>query len=216
MTVATRTLTHRQAASPRTTLALRIIALVCASLSLAALLVHLAGLLPMSFFLMVFGIPSVFLLFTLAALARWLRADIVIDGMRVGLLAGFAATIAYDGIRLIIEHTHIFGYNGFAPILIFGSWITGRPESTTAAHVVGWTYHYWNGLSFGIMYVLMFGKRHWLFGLAYGIVMELMMLGVFPTFIRVTDRFSFIAVSMIGHIAYGAVLGRVAQKYARF
>jgi uncharacterized protein DUF6789 len=203
-------------ASRSATRALRAVAVLCASLSLAALAVHLAGFLPLSFFLTVFGLPSLFLLFALAALARRLRAEIVLDGLRVGLLAGFLATLVYDGVRSLVEVSHIFGYNGFAPILIFGSWITGQPESTLAAHLAGWGYHYWNGLAFGIMYALMLGRRHWLYGLAYGIVMELAMLGIFPLFLSVTNKFDFIAVSMIGHLAYGAVLGLVVQRYARF
>lgn len=202
--------------SDATTHTLRVIAFACAATSLAALLVHVAGFLPMSFFLMVFGIPSVLLLFVLAAIARWLRADMVIDGIRVGLWAGLAATIAYDGVRGVIETTHVFGYNGFAPILIFGSWITGQPTTSAAAHVAGWTYHYWNGLSFAVMYALMLGRRHWMYGVAYGVVMELCMLGVFPMFLRVTNKFDFVAVSMIGHLFYGAVLGIVVQKYAKF
>ncbi len=39
------------------------------------------------------------------------------------------------------------------------------------------------------------------------------MLGLFPFFLRVTNKLDFIAVSMIGHLAYGAVLGLLAQQY---
>jgi hypothetical protein len=33
-------------------------------------------------------------------------------------------------------------------------------------------------------------------------------------FLRVTNRWDFVAISKIGHIAYGAVLGVVVQRYA--
>ena len=53
-------------------------------------------------------------------------------------------------------------------------------------------------------------------GSGYGILMECCMLGLFPFFLRVTNKVDFIAVSMIGHLAYGAVLGGLTQRYLRF
>lgn len=41
------------------------------------------------------------------------------------------------------------------------------------------------------------------------------MLGLYPMFVQVTDKWDFIALSMTGHFAYGVVLGSIAQKYAR-
>jgi hypothetical protein len=46
-------------------------------------------------------------------------------------------------------------------------------------------------------------------------VMEAMMLGLFPLFLQVTDRTDFITISMAGHIVYGGVLGLVAQRHAK-
>jgi len=63
---------------------------------------------------------------------------------------------------------------------------------------------------------LIFGKRHWLYGVAYGVVMELCMLGVFPLFLKVSNKFDFVAISLIGHVFYGAILGVYVQRYARF
>ncbi|MGH9649158.1 MAG: hypothetical protein ACRD3I_01680, partial [Terriglobales bacterium] len=55
--------------------------------------------------------------------------------------------------------------------------------------------------------------RHWLFGVGYAILMEMCMLGIFPMFLRVSNKVDFIAVSMIGHVFYGAVLGILVQRY---
>jgi len=123
--------------------------------------------------------------------------------------------VAYDGIRFLVERGHLFGYNGFVPVLMFGGWITGRPTSSLAAKLAGWSYHYWNGITFAIIYTLGLGKRHWLFGIGYGIVLECCVLGLFPLFVPITRKLDFIAVSMIGHVAYGIVLGVLAQKYLR-
>jgi len=194
---------------------LRLIAVACAAVSGLSLVAHVLGFLPMPYFLEVFGIPSVFMLFALAAWARWVDAGIFVNGLGVGLWAGCVATAAYDGVRFLVERGHWFGYSGFVPILMFGSWITGQPTSSLAAKIAGWTYHYWNGVTFGIIYALTFGRRHWLFGIGYGIVLECCMLGLFPLFVPISRKLDFIAISMIGHVAYGAVLGVLAQKYLR-
>jgi len=196
--------------------ALRLTAIACAGVSGLSLVAHVLGVLPMPYFLEVFGIPSLLVLLALGAWARIIDAGLLTNGLWVGLWAGLVATVAYDGIRFLVERGHLFGYNGFVPIRMFGSWITGQPVSSLAAKLAGWAYHYWNGLTFAIIYSLGLGKRHWLFGIGYGIVLECCMLGLFPLFVPITRKTDFIAVSMIGHVVYGAVLGALAQKYLRY
>ncbi len=207
-----------QAASPKpgTERALRWSLIACAAVSLAALVAHVFHVLPMPFFLEVFGIPSLLVLYALAAYAKKIHAGMLTNGLWVGLWAGLAATLVYDGVRYVIERSHLLGYNGFVPILMFGNWITGQPTSSLAAKLAGWTYHYWNGATFGVIYTLLAGRRRWWWGLGYGVLMECCMLGIFPFFLRVTNKADFIAVSMIGHLAYGAVLGGLAARYLRF
>ena len=184
-----------------------------ASASIIALGFHIFGWMRMPLFLQIAGFPAVLALFSLAAYGRWIKARMFLDSLSLGAWAGFVASLVYDGIRLLLERSHVFGYNGFVPIQMFGNWITGQPMYSPAATIAGWTYHFWNGTMFGVMYSLMMGPRHWLFGVAYGVVMECCMLGLFPLFLRVSNRVDFIALSMIGHIAYGAVLGLLVQKY---
>lgn len=194
--------------------ALRVWGAGCASASLVAWVAHVGGVLPMPFFLMFFGVPSVLLLFGLAALARWISVAVFTHSLRLGLVAGLVSTLAYDGVRLVIQAAPIFDYSAFRSIRIFGSWIADQPESAVAAQAAGWTYHFWNGVAFAIIFLLIFGRRPWYYGLAYGLVMELCMLGLFPFFLRVTDEVGFIVISLIGHAVYGAVLGLLAQRYA--
>jgi hypothetical protein len=193
---------------------LRWCAVMLSGVGVTALIVHVFGWLPMPFFLVVFGAPSLLVLLALAAYARRIDAQLFLNGLWVGAWAGLAATVVYDGVRALVERSHIFGYNWYVPILMFGNWITGAPQSSATAKVVGWSYHYWNGIAFGVMYALAFGRVRWWWGLAYGMFLEACMLGLFPMFLRVTNRWDFVAISMIGHIAYGAVLGVVVQRYA--
>lgn len=201
-------------ASARTTLWLRVTTALCALVSLGALVTHVFGLVPMVYFLTFFGVPSVVLILAMAALARRINATVFLASLVVGVVGGFVATLAYDVFRLAIRETRLFDYDGFKAIYIFGGWITGAP-STRSAAVAGWFYHFWNGISFGVFYSLTFGGRHWLYGVGYGLVMEAMMLGLFPFFLRISDQVGFITVSMAGHMVYGAVLGVVTQRYAR-
>jgi hypothetical protein len=199
----------------RTDLWLRVTAGACALTSLAALVAHVAGALPMVFFLTFFGVPSVVLLLALAAHARRLNASAFLAALAVGVAGGLVATLAYDGFRFILRELGVFKYDGFRAIYIFGGWIAGRGVTTMEAAVAGWIYHFWNGISFGVFYTLTFGNRHWLYGVGYGLFMEACMLGLFPLFVRITNRFDFIALSLLGHTVYGAVLGTVAQRYAQ-
>jgi hypothetical protein len=199
----------------RTELALRWSLIACALVSLAALVAHVFGILRMPFFLEVIGIPSLLVVYALLAYARKINAAMLTNGLWVGFWAGLVASLMYDGVRYLVERGHLFGYNGFVPILMFGSWITGYPIHSTPAKIAGWTYHYWNGATFGVVYTLAVGRKKWWWGLGYGILMECCMLGLFPFFLRVTNRVDFIAVSMIGHLAYGGTLGWLAQKYLR-
>ena len=194
---------------------LRWSAAICASISLVALVAHIFAFLPMVYFLTFFGVRSVLLLFVMAAFARWIDDRVFLNCIAVGLIGGLIATLIYDAVRWILNRTVFTHYNSFTSIYIFGSWITGREISTPEAAVAGWTYHYWNGLSIALFYTLTFGRRHWLYAVGYALVMEAFMLGLFPFFVQVSDKFDFIALSMLGHLAYGAVLGLIAQKHAR-
>jgi hypothetical protein len=193
---------------------LRWAALALAAVGILALFLHVFGWLRMPFFLAIAGMPSILLLCALAAYARRIDAELFLNSLVVGTLGGLAATVVYDGTRALVERSHMFGYNWTVPILMFGNWITGADQSTAIAKFAGWTYHYWNGASFGVMYALTFGRIRWYWGIAFGIFLEACMLGLFPMFLRVTNKFDFIAISMIGHIAYGAALGVAVEKYA--
>ncbi|MSP38628.1 MAG: hypothetical protein EXR70_09075 [Deltaproteobacteria bacterium] len=141
--------------------ALRVSAALCASISLVALLSHLFGPLPMAYFLTFFGVPSVLLLFTLAAFANWINAQVLLNALVVGVIGGLIATIVYDLVRWALNLTLFTQYHSFKAIYIFGSWITGKDVGSAQAAVAGWIYHYWNGLSIALFYVLTFGRRRW-------------------------------------------------------
>src|SRR5713226_4354804 len=90
----------------------------------------------------------------------------------VGLAAGAIATIALEAIRLP-------GFwLGFMPgnlprlmgVLLLNQFASGP---SLRSDIAGWAYHFWNGASFGLIYVLVFGTcRRWvavLFGVLLGV-----------------------------------------------
>lgn len=195
---------------------LRVATSLSAAVSLAALVAQALGWLDMRFFLVIFGTPSAVLLIALAVYARLLDADVFLHNLKLGLTAGLLATLVYDGVRITAMATNLFSYDAFYAIRVFGSWISHQPRGSAAAIVTGWLYHFWNGLTFGVLFTLTFGRpRTWVYGLVYGIVMEIIMLGLFPVFLDIKDPTGFVVISLIGHSAFGATLGALTERHGR-
>ena len=135
-----------------------------------------------------------------------------------GALAGALATIPLEVIR-------IPGYLlGFMPgnlprlmgVLLLNRFALGP---STASDIAGWAYHFWNGASFGIIYVLIFGAVRRLAGVLYGIAVGVgfmlspvvIALGVGYFGLQFSDWFSVTVLS--AHIAFGLTLGLLAKRF---
>ena len=208
-------MTRRPAIGPRRRTQLRIAAAVCSLAGLGAIIAHVFGLLSMPYFLSFVGVPSLLLLMVMAVFARLADERIFLNALWVGIVGGLCGTLIYDGVRYTLYHGGVFNYDGFKAIYLFGHWMTGQDVGSPGAALGGWLYHFWNGLSFGVFYVLAFGNRRFFWGIGYGVVMELAMLGLFPFFLTIDEPVDFVALSLIGHMFYGAALGAVAERYAR-
>jgi hypothetical protein len=88
-----------------------------------------------------------------------------------------------------------------------------------ASDLAGWAYHFWNGASFGIIYVLIFGtSRRWL-GLLYGVVAGLGFL-VSPVVLSLGAGYFGLQFSiglpitvLTAHAAFGLLLGALAHRF---
>lgn len=135
-----------------------------------------------------------------------------------GALAGFVATIGLDVVRL--SGVSI----GLMPVSlppIFGSMLTGLPPETSTAVTVGYIYHFLNGITFGIIYAVIFGRIKWFVGVGYGLFIELGMMVSPPTvmmagFFGLKMGYGILVVSLIAHIVFGAVLGLLVQRYTPY
>jgi hypothetical protein len=79
------------------------------------------------------------------------------------------------------------------------------------AQLVGWAYHFSNGLTFGIMYVALIGdatKRHWAWAVVFAVGLELAMLFTpYPAFFHIPLTSKFVIVTLAAHLVFGIVMG---------
>jgi hypothetical protein len=139
----------------------------------------------------------------------------------VGLASGAVATVALEAIRMP-------GFwLGFMPgnlprlmgVLLLNQFATGP---TVTSDIAGWAYHFWNGATFGLIYVLVFGtSRRWL-AAVYGVVLGfgfmfspvVSSLGV--GFLGLEFSKGFPVTVTLAHAAFGATLGWLSAKWLGF
>jgi hypothetical protein len=195
-------------------LALTLVGLACALVSSAAFWLHMLGLVRMPFFVSVVGWPSI-LLMLIIGLFSWQRDLSFWKRFRAGLLGGAAALLAYDGIRFGVYALGLFDFYPFQTHRIFGFLITGQPATSQAAAVAGWLYHFWNGFSFALIYALVAGPARWYWGWVWAMALEVAMLFTYPSLLDIRMGIPFVAISLIGHTAYGVALGVTVSRLVK-
>jgi hypothetical protein len=189
------------------------VGVACGFASSAAFFLHVFGWVRMPFFVNFFGMP-VIVLMMVGGLYSWQRRLPFWRRLRAGLLAGALGLVAYDLIRYLVYRSEILAYDPFHAVPRLGALITGQPAAALSSIYAGWTYHFWNGFSFAVIYALVVGPRHWAWGVLWAMLLEIGMLLSYPTFLDVRLAAPFIGVSWIGHMAYGTVLGLTVRRAA--
>lgn len=139
------------------------------------------------------------------------RTEIVLRA-KVGLIAGFLATIAYDVARWLIVTLFHDTFAPFDIFPIFGHAIAGTNLSPAVATTIGILYHYTNGVLFAIAYAILLAPRGWWTGILWALGLEALMLTVYPGWLHPTPFEEFVSVSVLGHVAYGSVLGISSRR----
>ena len=140
----------------------RSVVFLLAASSIACLLLDFYRVCPMRTFTLYLFLPALVLL-TVIAVADRLRGDRQLwNAVLIGVLGGFIAAVAYDVFRLPFVFAKDWGLTAVVPPMPlfkvfprFGAMILGepveQPSYSLAAQVLGWTYHFSNGCTFGVM-----------------------------------------------------------------
>lgn len=134
--------------------------------------------------------------------------------VRVGLAAGFLATVVYDVTRTILSVADPSPYNPLEAIRRFGLGILPADAPVGALMAVGLGVHILNGSTFGVIYATFAGRlaltprSALLSGLAWGLTLEFVQSILYPGWLNITSVLDeFLIISGAGHLAYGATLG---------
>jgi len=201
--------------------------------SIWCLLAEFYGLCSMRTFTFAVLVPATIALIAVALLDRARGDGRLWRAVLIGAAGGLLAAFAYDLFRLpwVVGATDRVGPAWLRLPLFkvfprFGAMILGLPYTADQtdvqfpllAHIVGWVYHFSNGITFGVMYMALIGdavRRSWLWGIVLAAGLELAMLFTpYPQFFGIRVTVLFIAVTLSAHTIFGAVLGLFARRAA--
>ncbi|HEV8606139.1 MAG TPA: hypothetical protein VGQ99_12275 [Tepidisphaeraceae bacterium] len=208
----------------------RAVVFALSAMSIWCLLSEFYGLYSMRTFTFWILLPAMLLLAAMAFIDRARGDRRLWRAVVIGTIAGFVAACAYDIFRLpwvigAMQQTgpgwlrlplfKVFPQFG---AMIIGESFTSRQaqgEFSLAAHVVGWSYHFSNGMTFGVMYMALAGdavRRSWLWAIAMAAGLEVvMLLTPYTSFFAIRMTALFIAVTLAAHLIFGVALGRFAR-----
>lgn len=132
--------------------------------------------------------------------------------LQVGLWAGVPATAAYDLVRYLVVSLAGWSVRPFAVFALFGQMLIGDGQPLWARYLAGTAFHLLNGLGFAVGYALVFRRPGAGTAVAWALVLEALTVVFYPSWLGVTALGEFVSMSMIGHLAYGVVLGPATRK----
>jgi hypothetical protein len=194
--------------------------------SIWCLLLEMYGLCSMRTLTYTLLVPSTLALVALAWLDRAKGDKRLYRAVVIGALGGLLAAVAYDVFRLpwVIGAAGQVGpgwlrlplfkvFPRFGAMMLGISYSSTQPDSQfpLAAHVLGWIYHFSNGITFGIMFVAIVGqvtRRNWRVAILLAAGIEaLMLVTPYPAFFAIPITALFVAVTLSAHLIFGAILG---------
>ncbi|MDB5302007.1 MAG: hypothetical protein JWO87_3670 [Phycisphaerales bacterium] len=211
----------------------RAVVFVLAAASIWCLLAEFYGLCSMRAFTLYILIPATAVL-VLMALLDLARGDgRLFRAVVIGAAGGLIAAFAYDLFRMPFV---IAAADKSGPLWLrlplfkvfprFGAMILGQPftaqqtdsQFPLLTHVVGWAYHFSNGITFGVMYMALVGeasRRSWWWAIALAVGLELAMLFTpYTGFFGIGLTARFVIVTLSAHLIFGIALGKYARREA--
>jgi hypothetical protein len=212
----------------------RAVAFILSASSIWCLLAEFYGLCSMRTFTFAVLIPATVALVGLAVMDRMIGDRRLWRAVLIGSVAGLVAAFAYDVFRIpyVVAAANQVGPQWLRLPLYkvfprFGAMILGEPftasqgdgQFSVAAHVVGWIYHFSNGLTFGVMYVALIGeptRRSWLWAIVFAVGLEIfLLLTRYTDFFGIPASARFVVATILAHVIFGVVMGLLARRMAR-
>ena len=199
-------------------LVLSIITLLAAGISPNLFVASQAGIAELSDLAISFLIPSVVIVILLIIVSYYWRVNDLSKQIWIGLLAGMISTLGLEIVREI--GFHLGGMPGDMPkllgVLLLNQFAQG-PD--TLSNIAGWSYHFWNGASFGIIYSILFGRGQKWGGIVYALFIGIGFMAspaVIPLGVGhfgVDFGVGFPITVLLAHLAFGTILGWLVYKW---
>jgi len=205
----------------------RLLVFFLSAMSIWCLLAEMYHLCSMRFFTLAILIPATLLLVVIAIYDRLAGDHRLWHAVVIGSLAGLLAAFSYDLFRLPFVYANTWHLSPLIPQMNlykvfprFGAMILAQPVEQSSyslsAHLVGWLYHFSNGVTFGVMYLAIIGdatRRTWLWAIVLAAGLELAMLFTpYPGFFAIPVTTAFVIVTLAAHTLFGIVLGTSARR----
>jgi hypothetical protein len=212
----------------------RFVVFLLSATSIWCMLSEFYGFCTMRWFTIAILIPATATLVTLAVADRIRGDGMLWRGVMIGTAGGLVAACAYDVFRIpfVVAAIDQMGPEWLRLPLFkvfprFGAMILGQPfdpamtdsQFTLAAHLMGWIYHFSNGITFGVMYMALVGdasRRSWLWAVLFATGLELAMLVTpYTSFFGIHMTTRFVIATLAAHAVFGIALGLAAKWLAR-
>ncbi len=161
-------------------------------------------------------IPSIIILFATLFFASARGHRRLSNRVWAGILAGFAGTLGLEVVRA--TSFRLGGMPGDMPRLL-GVLLTDRfmYGPSMFSDILGWSYHFWNGISFAIIFAVLFGRPRMIGALIYAQVIGLgLLLGpVVKSFgigFMGKDMPAMPLTVVLAHLVFGILMGLVIRR----
>jgi len=185
-------------------------------------------------------IPSVVAIFAIGILARS-KFPRLSNRLFVGMAAGGLATFLLEAIRIpgymfakwlpadsmislpgLLLTEKITSLGEIKQVIMESGVAMNLYHAPLDAFMAGALWHFWNGATFGIVYALFIGKGKWWYGLIWATIVEIVMMiapylvmMVGPFGVNYQQGYNIFVITLVAHLAFGAVLGALVQKWKK-
>lgn len=221
-------------------LGLTIIVIILSGGSASLLILPPLGIIPYATFRDVAIIPSVIAIFAIVILFRS-KLPRLSNRIFIGMAAGTIASFALEAIRVpgymfakwipmdsmislpgLFLTEKITTLSEVKQVVMQSGVAMNLYHAPLDAFVAGALWHFWNGATFGIIYAVIIGKGRWWYGIIWAVIIEIgMMVAPYlimmkgPFGIEHMDGYNIFTITLIAHVAFGAVLGILVQKWKK-